>query len=114
MKELEEIKRIENEILKKTELARRKAEKQAAVLKSSKDSIISERLRKADEVHRAEMERARASAEKEAAKLLKASDDKAAEIEKTAQRNFSKAVKMILEVFRNGGVLNTPMPESEP
>lgn len=102
MKELERIKSIENEVSRKTENARRNAEKKIAELKSGSDKQVQDELEKTRLKLSRDMEKARVSAEREAADMLSASDARSADIEKAAEKNFTRAVQMILEVFRNG------------
>lgn len=101
MKELEYIKKVENEVSRKIDTARKNSEKKVSVLRGDRDSLVEERLRTTREKLGKDSEQNRKDAEKEAADMIKASDAGIMKIQKTAEKNFDKAVHMILEVLTN-------------
>ncbi len=99
MKELEYIRKVENGVMRKIEAARKQSEKKISDMTRDRDRIVEERLQSVKLKLDKEAETNRIRADKEAADLLKASDAKIREIQKTAEKNFEKAVRMILGVL---------------
>ena len=99
MKELERIKKVENDVSRKIELARKNSEKKVNDMRTGKDRLVEERLDEIRKRMKKDSEMNVKDAEKEASDMIKPSDAKIREIQKTAEKNFGKAVQMILEVL---------------
>lgn len=99
MKELEQIKKVENEVSRNIEIARSNAEKKISGMSRDKDKIVGERLESLKLKLDRNLEKNRAAAEADAANILKASDTTLREVQKSGEKNFQKAVKMILGFF---------------
>jgi vacuolar-type H+-ATPase subunit H len=102
MKELEQVKRVEKEVSRQIEQARRNSEKRIAGMAAEKEKLVDDRLKAVEAGLEVEKQKARAEAEKEAERVRKSSVAEVGNIEEEARKNFGNAVKLVLRHLTYG------------
>lgn len=97
MKELEQIKSVEEDVSKEVERATKKAEKIISDASSEKEIIIEKTVKLAESKKETMVEKAKQNAEKEKEAIIKDSEKQVKDIEAKGKQNFSKAVDMLLK-----------------
>jgi ATP synthase H subunit len=100
MKEIEYIKKVEEEVSKEVERAKKEAENRINLASLERDKIIEKALEIAESRTKRIIEKAKTEAEKEGGEIMKDADKQTQEIERVGKKNLSKAVEMILRNFR--------------
>ncbi len=96
MKELDHIRKVENEISVKVERARNESEKKLAKMRRDRSMLIEEKVNVVRTELEKEKEKCRHDSEKEASLMLDGAEREVSEIEKAAKKNFDSAVKTVL------------------